>query len=300
MNDAEKTTILAAAPGAYGYGHEDDWEAEEEEARRRRKRLIILLSVLGVLLLGGIIAAVVLLRGDEAPVAQRVEVPQLLNLDEEAARAALAQAGLEVGEVTTQPSSAEQKGLVINSDPASGASVEQGSTVGLVVGAGPDTLLVPNVVGLSEEEAVANLQAAGFTGNMNTREGDSLEPEGQIIALSPQQNSQAAPDTTFTLTVSSGTIALPDVANRSEGDARAALVEAGFSESQIATTNVERDDVAEGTVVGTSPGAGTPVGAGQTIELQVAVPTPPEPTPTTTTATTTPTTSESTSPEPTD
>jgi serine/threonine-protein kinase len=296
MNDAEKTAIIAGPGGGYGgyrdYDDDEDWE-DEGEARRRRRNRIILFSVLGVLLIGGIVAAILLLRGGEAPAAERVQVPQLLNQDEQAARQLIEQAGLEVGEVTTQASTAEQQGKVINSDPASGASVEKGTKVDLVVGAGPDTLPVPNVVGLTRDEAIANIKNAGFTGPVNTEQVDSLKEAGTVVAVNPTGGSQAAPDTAFTLQLATGTIPLPDVTGKSEADARAALVDAGFSESQISTTSVERDDVAQGTVVGTNPGPATNVGAGQTIELQVAVPTPPEPTttpPTTATATETSTT----------
>jgi eukaryotic-like serine/threonine-protein kinase len=296
MNDAEKTAIITAPPGGYGFDDEADWADEEDAARRRRKR-IILLSVLGVLLVGGIVAAVLLLRGNEAPAAQRVDVPQLVGQDERAARQLLEQAGLKVGEVTTQDSSAEQKGKVVNSDPASGRSVEQGSTVNLVIGAGPNTLPVPNVVGLTRNEAVDNIQNAGFTGSINTEQVESLKEAGTVVSVNPSGGSQAAPDTSFTLGISTGKIPLPDVTGKSEADARKALTEAGFSAGQITTTSVERDDVQRGTVVGTTPGPATNVGTGDTIELQIAVPTPPQPTTTPPTSSSPPKTPPDSPPE---
>ena len=42
---------------------------------------------------------------------------------------------------------------MLDSNPASGARVDEGSEVDLVVGVEPDTLLVPNVVGLDEDRA---------------------------------------------------------------------------------------------------------------------------------------------------
>jgi beta-lactam-binding protein with PASTA domain/predicted Ser/Thr protein kinase len=277
MGDAEKTAIISAPPGGYGYDDEENWEDDEDATRRRRKR-IILLSILGALLVGGIVAAALLLRSGEAPVAERVDVPQLLGKDQQTAEQLIEQAGLKVGKVSTQPSSVEQEGQVINSDPVSGVSVEKGSSVDLVVGAGPNTLQVPNVVGLTRDEAVANIKNAGFTGSINTEQVNSLKDQGTVVSVNPAGGSQAAKDTSFTLGISTGTIPLPDVTGKSEREARDALVEAGFSAGQITTTSVERDDVARGTVVGTNPGRATNVGAGDTIELQVAVPTPPQPT----------------------
>src|SRR3712207_7972781 len=48
----------------------------------------------------------------------------------------------------------------------------------------------------------------------------------------------------------------------------------GFSNGQIVSVNSERDDVPQGTVIGTEPGAGTAVGSGEEITLLIAVPTP--------------------------
>jgi serine/threonine-protein kinase len=178
---------------------------------------------------------------------------------------------------------------VIRSDPAAGAQVDEGDTVGLVLSGGPDTITVPNVVGLTEDRALSTLEAAGFT-NVTTAPADSLEDEGTVVGISPDENTEAPPGAPIRLQISTGTIEMPDVVGRTEAEARDALVEAGFSAGQISTSSVERDDAPQGTVVETEPGAGTDVGAGDSIVLLVAVPTPPEPTPTVPTPTVTTTT----------
>ena len=152
MGDAEKTTILAAPPGGYDYG-EEDWD-DEDDARRRKRRII------------AIVAAVARRaahrrrrRGRAAqprPRAARrpqVAVPGILNQDQAAAEAALKAAGLEVGTVTQAPSDADQVGKVIQTDPTGGTRVDEGTTVNLTVGTGPDAITVPNVVGLTQDEA---------------------------------------------------------------------------------------------------------------------------------------------------
>ncbi|MFD2092528.1 Stk1 family PASTA domain-containing Ser/Thr kinase [Blastococcus deserti] len=281
MGDAEKTTILSAARG--GAYDDDGWDDDEQAGKRRRRRIIAIVSVLAVLLLGGAIAVAVALSRDDAPEAtvQQVSVPPVANLEQAAAEQAITEAGLQVGTVTTEASATVAEGLVIRSSPASGAQVEQGSAVDLVVSGGPDTVSVPNVVGLDEDRARATLEQAGFT-SINTSQVESLEDEGTVVAVSPDEGAQAAPTAPIRLQISTGTVRLPDVANRDEAEARRTLTEAGFSNGQIVNQSVERDDVAAGTVVGTEPGAGTAVGAGEEIVLLIAVPTPPEPTPTST------------------
>jgi serine/threonine-protein kinase len=280
MGDAEKTTILSAAPGGYGggYGGDDHWQDEDEEARRRRRRIIAIVSVLGALLLAGAIVAAIALSGsDTPPPASQVAVPVVTGQTEAAARTAIEGAGLTVGTVDTAASTTVQQGLVISSDPAAGAQVDEGSKVNLVVSGGPDTVAVPNVVGLTEDRARSTLEQAGFT-SVNSRQTDSLEKAGNVVAVDPAEGQQAARNTPITLQVSTGTIKVPDVAGKSEADARRMLTDAGFSDGQIISQDVESDAVPEGSVVGTEPSAGSAVGAGQDIILKIAVPVPTEPT----------------------
>ena len=298
MGDAEKTTILAAAPAGYGgYRQEDRWDDDEQKARRRRRRTVAVVAVIAVLLLGGAIAAAIALSGsDAAPPTAQVSVPPLAGQTEAAARAAIEGAGLTVGDVTTEASSTVDQGLVISSNPSSGASVDEATAVALVVSGGPDTIPVPNVVGLTEDRARSTLERAGFT-SVNSRETDSLEKAGNVVAVDPAEGEQAARDTPIRLQVSTGTIKVPDVAGKSEAEARGLLTQAGFSDGQITSQDVESNDVPEGAVVGTEPRAGSAVGAGEDIILKIAVPVPPQTTPTPA-ATPTPTPAAPTTPVP--
>ncbi|MGY1803203.1 Stk1 family PASTA domain-containing Ser/Thr kinase [Blastococcus sp. SYSU D00922] len=288
MGDAEKTAIIGAPPGGFGtYGDDDaDWDDDEQERKRRKRRIIAIVSVVALLLIAGAIAiAVAMSGGDDTPTTRQVQVPAVANLPQAQAEQAITDAGLTVGTVTTEASTTVAEGNVISSDPAAGASRDEGTAVDLVVSGGPDTLGIPAVVGLDEDRARAQLEAAGFT-SINSRQVESLEDEGTVVGVNPAEGQQAAPNQPITLQISTGTVRLPDVANRNEADARRALTDLGFSNAQIVNQSVERDDVAEGTVVGTEPGAGTAVGSGEEIVLLIAVPTPPEPTPTSTSPTT--------------
>jgi beta-lactam-binding protein with PASTA domain/predicted Ser/Thr protein kinase len=269
MGDHEKTTILAATPG--GYGYDDEWPDEEDAARRRKRKIIAIVSVLAVLLLGGVIAAAIALRSEdpETPVTAQTQVPLLVNLTETEARQALTDAKLEVGEVTTRETDPAQIGKVLESTPASGARVDEGTPVDLVVGVAPDTITVPNVVGFAEDQAVAALEQAGFTGSINTREVDSLKEEGTVATVTPEVGQAVAPDATITLGLSTGTIDLPDVTGRSEAEARAILTDAGFSDVQISVEEVDSPQP-PGTVVSTTPGPAGPTSTTTRIVLQIS------------------------------
>jgi serine/threonine-protein kinase len=299
MSDAEKTTLITNG-GHLGY--DGEW-SDDEDGRRRRRRGIIAAVVAGVLVLAGLVVLLVVLTSGGAqtpPPVTQVQVPtQLVGLSEADARAAITNAGLTVGQVSTGVSSPADKGKVISANPAPGAKVDPKATVNLVVGAGPNTIAVPQVVGLTESGAKANLKAQGFTGSINTNQVDSLEPQGRVVSIAPTEGAQAAPDTSITLGISTGTVTLPDVAGKNEASARAALTRLGISAGDIVSTSVESADVATGLVVGTEPGANTRVSAGQEITLKIAVPVPSTATtPATTPATSSSSTPTSTSPTP--
>jgi eukaryotic-like serine/threonine-protein kinase len=272
MGDAEKTAIIGGPVTGYGYDGEDDWDQDgDEQARRRKRRIIAIVSVLGVLLIGGIIAALVLLGGEEepttTPTVQQVAVPQLVGQQQAAAEAALEESGLVLGDVTPRITENDAEvGTVLDSTPASGAQVDEGTEVDLVVGAAPDTVAVPNVVGLSEDRARSTLDGAGF-GSISSREVESLQAEGTVVAVDPSEGAQVSPSDTITLDVSSGTITMPDVRNQQADAATQALADQGLT--NVTTEEVESEQPA-GTVLSTDPAPGNQVGAGTRITLQVS------------------------------
>jgi serine/threonine-protein kinase len=197
-------------------------------------------------------------------------VPTLVGQPVAEARQLLADAKLEVGEETNEETTDPAKvGTVLSHTPASGAEVDEGSEVDLVVGVAPDSIVVPDVIGFTEDQARERLTAAGFTGSVNTREEDSLEEEGSVASVSPAVGESATPDQTITLGLSSGTIDLPDVTGRPEAEARATLTGAGFSDAQITTEQVDSPQP-PGTVVGTTPAPASPASTTTRIVLQVS------------------------------
>jgi serine/threonine-protein kinase len=272
MGDAEKTTILAAARPGTGYG-DDAWDDEDDvDGRRRKRRIIAIVAVVAVLLLGGAIAvAIAMSGGDRAePPTATVQVPTLVRLPVADARQAITDVGLVVGtETPRETAEPAQVGTVLESTPAGGAEVEKGSEVDLVVGVAPDAVEIPDIIGFDEDQARAALDDAGFTGGINTRQVDSLEEADSVATVDPAVGESVAPDQTITLGMSTGTIDLPDVTGRTEADARAVLTQAGFSDAQITTEQVDAAE-APGTVIGTEPAPAGSAGPATRIVLQVS------------------------------
>ncbi|HEX4814024.1 MAG TPA: Stk1 family PASTA domain-containing Ser/Thr kinase [Nonomuraea sp.] len=130
---------------------------------------------------------------------ERVKVPDgLVGMTQSEAIDALASAGLR-GTVKTRVSSKPQ-GTVIDTSPKAGASVEKGGSVTLFV---PKQLNeVPDVMGLTVEEATKAIQDAGFRARVT--ESASDQPVGTVIQQNPPAGKPLAPNTSVTIVVSTG------------------------------------------------------------------------------------------------
>jgi len=124
-----------------------------------------------------------------------------------AATAAITNARLAVGTVTTQNSATVAAGSVISQRPTAGTSAAPGSAVTLVVSSGPAppvNVSVPNVVGLARAVATTRITTAGLTVGTVTTQISATVPAGGVISQRPAAGAGAAPGSAVNLVVSSG------------------------------------------------------------------------------------------------
>ena len=148
-----------------------------------------------------------------------VEVPALLLMSQSGAETALADAGLELGEVTTRATDRRPPGTVLAQDPVAGTSVAKGSAVDIVVAEAPEpqTIPMPDVVGNTAAAARQKLQGLGFPDPISQTVVDQ-EPDGTVIAQDPAPGTQVDPgQRTVIITVSSGPIAPTDSGGTTTG-----------------------------------------------------------------------------------
>ncbi len=148
----------------------------------------------------------------------------------------------------------------------------------LLTGGGTPTaqqVQVPNFVGQTLEQAQQLAGVAGVTLQSTFVKGD--QPEGTITTQDPAANATINKGGTVTVTVVTGQalVAVPDVRNQTESNALKALVQVGLTPG----TKADAFDpaVPEGSVIATSPTAGTQVAVGTTVDYVLSKG--PEPTP---------------------
>jgi membrane peptidoglycan carboxypeptidase len=132
----------------------------------------------------------------------------------------------------------------------------------------PETSRVPDVVGMTADEAIATLQAAGYRATL--RQVDSEETKGTVIAQAPDGGATAELGVAVLLDVSTGvtpTTEIPRVIRLTSADARATLEDAGFV-VRVETRPVS-DPKDDGIVLHQDPPAGTPAEEGATVTITV-------------------------------
>lgn len=132
--------------------------------------------------------------------ADEVEVPDVVGMSESEAQQELQDAGLNVGQTTSEPTQESEPGEVMRTTPAAGDTVESGGSVDLVVADEPDDVEVPDVMGLSEQEAINALSNVALEGSTQT-EVDNDADEGSVIRQNPEAGSELPPGSTVTITI---------------------------------------------------------------------------------------------------
>ncbi|MFJ7082278.1 Stk1 family PASTA domain-containing Ser/Thr kinase [Streptomyces griseus] len=158
-----------------------------------------------------------------------VRVPDVVGRSLADARRALKKVGLAPGMVTKEFSEDVARGEVVRTDPRAGTDRNPDTAVALVVSKGAP-VEVPDVSGLSVEDATAELEAEGLKAEVLPGRVHSAEVEGDIAEQSPAEGTEAAEGDTVQLTVSKGPrmLDVPDVTGRDVDEARSTLEEAGF------------------------------------------------------------------------
>jgi serine/threonine-protein kinase len=198
--------------------------------------------------------------------ARPIAVPEVLGLPEELARQQLERLGFEV-ESERESSSEFRAGRVAEQNPDAGTRLPRGETVTIIVSTGPPRTEVPRVVGLSFEEAVAELSRAGLRAERT--EVFSARPTGEVVRQNPAPGADVVEGSVVQLRVSKGTetVAVPDVLLQNQASATAELETAGFD---VSVSTAPSDDVEEGLVASQDPEPGTDAPKGSTVSIVVS------------------------------
>lgn len=270
------------------YEYEEEEDEEEEDYDPKMERITTILAVVAAVLIGCIVLFLVgrafgifdtglfgqkeeETQEEEEP-KEKVQMIEVVGKGEDEVKVDLLKLGL-TPEIEYKESAEYEQGIVMDCSVGAGEMIEEGSNVVLTVSAGSEGVEVPDVVGISEAEAVATLGKGGFP--VNKTEGhDAYIKEGSVITQSPEAGSKVPAGTAVTIRISQGPevskVQVPDTIGRDESEGMAILVEAGLQMGKV--TEVHHSDPAmAGLICYQSYSVGDYVEAGTVVDVSISI-----------------------------
>ena len=142
--------------------------------------------------------------------------------------------------VNEEPNPDIARGKVIRINPAEGSELQKNSTVTLTVSSGKELVDVPDVTGMTQEQAVQALGDASLELDDDVKEVNDDAPAGEVISQNPSGGTQLAKGSKVRLTVSKGQkeVSVPDVAGMDQDSAVEMLSSMGF---EVNVTSIDSE-----------------------------------------------------------
>ncbi|MDT8910414.1 Stk1 family PASTA domain-containing Ser/Thr kinase [Amycolatopsis sp. PS_44_ISF1] len=281
MSEDERTQVMDTdrrQPQRYDEYAE---EPEEDPAAKRRRRIII--GVILAVLLVGVVLLIMLLNGAFKETDKTATIPPVVHQTVVVAKSALNDQGFQnfgpqtqiTCGITPQPGqmscTEDQVNQVLAIDPAVGATVSTSTPIKLTVGVSPGSTTVPDLKGLSKDDASKKLQDAGLTvGDINTAIADDPNDVDKVTLQMPTANSTAAKGTAVSITIGiqQAQKQVPNVVGQTYDAAKSQLQNAGF---KVTRTDVDSTQPKDQVVDQRPNGGNLPNGGTVTLSVSKGV-----------------------------
>ncbi len=131
---------------------------------------------------------------------QQIPVPDVSRYDSDLATILITRSGLSVRR-RDSIQTALPRGVAVGSRPAAGTTLAPGSGVVLIVSRGAPTISVPDMAGLTLDEAREELSRLGLTMGRSWREFSNAQPEGFIFRQEPPAGTLIAAGTPINVVI---------------------------------------------------------------------------------------------------
>jgi len=263
-----RTTINANPDLPPGYTASGAVVSTEDLQSKRTAIVIGAISATVLLIIGTVVAFLALSGG--STVATKIAVPDVTNQLLENAVTTLKDLGFDVVPVAEETTTVDTN-VVWKQVPLPGEEVKKGDTVTIVYNPSNAPMAVPNLTGLTIEQARTALLNLGLTIGLITLQNDPTAAPDTIIASVPKAGEQVLGGATIDLTVSqgSGVVQIPNVQGQTSQAARSVLEGEPF---KFLITIVEEASttVEPGRVTRTSPTIGGDTTKGSSVTIYVS------------------------------
>ena len=200
---------------------------------------------------------------------RRLSVPEVVNTNLDAATARLENMGLSLEVAEKVYDDNTLPGTIVEQKPQEGTQVKNGETVSVVVCLGPESAAVPDLDGMTQEEAANALAPLGLHVGVVTHRQDSDAPRGTVIEQYPEQGEVLENGGTVDLTLSDQPLMrdVPNVLGKTLEETRQRLKEYDLQLGDVHYEYATGYDVGE--VFRQSPESGTQLRQGDSVNVWV-------------------------------
>ncbi|MFI5567861.1 Stk1 family PASTA domain-containing Ser/Thr kinase [Streptomyces sp. NPDC051740] len=250
--------------GGYGY---DDRQSRRRQPKKNNTSTILLVVAGVLVLIGAILIGRWAIGGGGGVGNDTVATPNFVGETKEDAEQLAVNGDLQLT-FKEEPCEDQSKGKICEQDPDAGTKVEKDSTVNLTVSTGAPKVEVPDVEGLTFDDAEEALKEKGFEVEQQSEE--STQTPDTVLSQNPAGGTSKEKGSTVTLTVAKETaqVTVPSLLGKSPADAKALLEAKGLVLG--AQTEEESTAQAEGTVFEQSFAPGTDIDRGSTVNIKIA------------------------------
>ncbi|NBH71189.1 PASTA domain-containing protein [Clostridiaceae bacterium] len=211
-----------------------------------------------------------------------VWMPSLVNMSQESAEERLESLGLGCKIGDTRASDTIIEGYVLGQTDGEGnvitpgTEMEKGTEVLLVLSSGSGKAIIPDVVWMDEEAAMAMLSENGLIAVNQVEDGESWAPAGVVTGITPEKDAEVEKSELITLSISSGgqdagsgETTVPDITGIMESE--------GLEKLRAAGLYLQKEDlqysreIPKGQVISQVPSAGQKGSRGDTVKVAVSL-----------------------------
>ena len=249
-------------------------ESEEEPKEQKRSSRWWVWALVVLLLVGagiGLGLAMINGTGDSRPqptsTQTATQVPDVSGMTEAEARAAIEAARLVFVKGSDVASDTVAAGQAVSSEPGAGTSALVGTQITVHFSAGSAMVAIPDVSGMTQDEARRALEQAGLKVGTVTSEDSPKVEKDKVVRTTPVAGTSVQRGDTVSLVVSTGKTSVPDLADMTQEEARRALEQAGLKIGNVTTddSDAEHKDL----VLSSDPAAQTQVELGTSVSIVI-------------------------------
>lgn len=252
-------------------------KAREQEKQKKKMITILVAVITSVTIIGGMCVGFLrMVNSGKFDIIEEytyIQMPSLIGLELADATTPADDVGLILEVVGEDFDAYYGKGIIIKQEFQAGEDVLEGTTVGITISKGLETLKMPSLLNKTEDEALEVLEnLMGVMPSVTYQYNDNMEA-GLVAEQSPESGDPVDASTNIKIVISRGEqnndVYVPNVVGRTEDQATSDIKAVGLKVGSI--SRVESDTVTAGKVITQTVRSGSQVAPNTVVNIVVSL-----------------------------